>query len=221
MCGPALAAKPDKPAPEPAAATPIVYSVKLDYANGLVILEGENLAPTTASATFSGVALAPEPASSDTELLFAFTAELELAIDEMGNYVLTVTTDGGSFSVTAFVPLALKIPSDPPPPGEDCPCSPEWDAASSAASPDGFAGLQPYCSEDSASWVNVQFYDPAANNFWVLWTGWNSGSATGYCELYIDGPNRSLDSQTQFDACANYLRNIVEVRGDQGNLCIF
>lgn len=43
----------------------------------------------------------------------------------------------------------------------------------------------------------------------------------GSCELWIDGPSRPLDSQTQFDACANYLRNIVTVWGSQGYDCLF
>lgn len=221
LCGPALAAKPQKPPQEPAVAAPLVFAVKVDYANGFVIVEGENLAPGTAAATFAGVGLSPDPASSSTELLFAFTAALELATDEMGNYVLTLTTDGGTFTVSAFVPLALTIPPEPPPAGEDCPCSPEWDAASSTPSPDGFDGLTPYCSEDSANWVTVQFYDVPVNNYWVMWTGWDSGSGSGYCELYIDGPSRTLDSETQFNACADYLRQIVTIWGDQGNMCLF
>jgi len=221
VCGSALAAKPQKPPQEPAVAAPNVFAVKIDYANGRVILQGENLAPDTAIATFAGVVLAPDPGSSATELLFPFTAELELAVDEMGNYVLTVTTDGGSFTVTAFVPLALQVPPEPPPAGPDCPCSTEWDIASTTASPDGFAGLTPYCSEDSTDWVTVQFFDVPANNYWVMWTGWDSGSGSGYCELYIDGPNRPLDSETQFNACADYLRNLVADRGDQDNMCLF
>ena len=219
-CSTALAAKPQKPPPEAAVAAPNVFSVKVDYANGFVILEGENLAPETASATFAGVGLTPDPASSDTELRFPFSAELEVAVDGLGNYVLILTTDGGSFAVTAFVPLALTIPTEPPPPGEDCPCSPEWDSARSTASPGGFDGLVPYCSEDGANWVTVQFFDVPVGNYWVLWTGWDSGSGSGYCELYIDGPNRDLDTETQFNACAAYLRDIVTVWGNQGNTCI-
>jgi hypothetical protein len=220
VCGTAVAAKPVKPPQEPAVAAPLVISAKIDYANGYVILDGENLSPGTASATFAGVDLTPDPASSDTELRFPFTAELELAVDEMGNYVLTITTDGGSFTLSAFVPLALETPPEPPPPGADCPCSPEWDTASTTPSPNGFAGLTPYCSEVGANWVTVQFYDTAVSNYWVLWTGWNDASATGYCELYIDGPHRDLVDQDQFTACAGYLEHIVTVWGDQGNTCL-
>jgi hypothetical protein len=221
LCGPATAAKPEKPPQEPAVAAPNVFSVKIDYANGIVFVAGENLAPGTASATFAGVGLTPDPASTDTELQFPFTGDLELAVDEMGNYVLTVTADGGSFTVSAFVPLALTIPPEPPPPGEDCPCSPEWDDASSTASPGGFAGLTPYCSEDTDDWVTVQFLDAPANNYWVMWTGWDSAGVSGYCALYLDGPNRTLTNEAQFDACADYLRTIVTVWGDQGNICLF
>jgi hypothetical protein len=221
FCATAFAAKPVKPAPEPAAPAPAVFAVKVDYRNGFVIVEGENLDAGTASATFAGVGLAADPASSDTELRFAFTSELSVAVDEMGNYVLTVTTDGGSFTLTAFVPLALTVPPEPPPPGPDCPCSTEWDAASTTPSPDGFAGLVPYCNEDGSDWVTVQFFDAPANNYWVMWTGWNAGTSSGYCELYLDGPSRSLSTQDQFDACADYLRNIVTVWGTQGNMCLF
>ena len=215
-----MAAKPVRPPPEPAVAPPEVHSVRIDYVNGLVIAEGIELSPGSAAATFAGVNLTADPASTDVQLLFPFTTELESAVDELGNYVLVITTDGGSFTLSAFIPLALTIPPVPPPPGPDCPCSTEWDLASTTASPGGFAGLTPYCSEDTSGFVTVQFYDLPANNYWVLWTGWNAGSASGYCELYIDGPNRALDSQAQFDACAAYLRDIVTVRGDQGNMCL-
>lgn len=217
----AYGAKPVKPPSEPAAPAPSVFAVKIDYGNGVVIVEGESLSPGTASATFAGVALTADPASTDTELLFPFTAELSLAADEMGNYVLNLTTDGGSFTLTAFVPLALDIPPEPPPPGPDCPCSTEWDAASTTPSPGGFAGLIPYCNEDRADWVTVQFYDVPAGNYWVLWTGWDAGTGTGYCELYLDGPSRSLTTEDQFNACAGYLRNIVLAWGSQGNMCFF
>ena len=219
--GSVFAAKPVRPPPEPAVAAPEVFSVKIDYINGLVITAGENLSPTTAAASFGGVSLTPDPASTDTELLFQFTIELSTAIDELGSYVLTITTDGGSFTLSAFIPFALVTPPPPPPAGPDCPCSTEWDLASTTASPGGFAGQIPYCSEDSASWVTVQFYDIPVGNYWVMWTGWNDATSSGYCELYIDGPNRTLDTETQFDACAAYLRNIVTVWGDQGNDCIY
>lgn len=221
LCGTAMAAKPEKPPQEAAVAAPNVFSVKVDYLNGLVIVEGENLSAGTASATFAGISLAPDPASSDTELQFAFTSELTAAVDEMGNYVVIITTDGGSFSLSAFIPFALTVPGEPPPPGLDCPCSPEWDSASTTPSPDGFAGLTPFCSEDSGNWVTVQVSDSAEGNYWVMWTGWDSGAGTGYCELFIDSPSRTLSTEEQFNACAVYLRDIVTVWGSQGNDCIF
>lgn len=216
-CESAVAGKPVKAAP---AEAPQVYSLKIDYAGGYVIADGANLSPGTAAAEFGGVGLSPEPASSDSQLLFAFTPALELAVNELGNYVFTLTTDGGDFTLSAFIPLPLTIPTEPPPPGPDCPCSPEWDAASTTPSPGGFSGLIPYCQEDTGNWLTVQFYDVSVGNYWVLWTGWDPGSETGYCELYIDGPNRVLDNETQFEACAAYVRTI-QVWGDQGNMCLF
>jgi hypothetical protein len=216
-----IAKKPENPPQEPAVAPPEIYSVKIDYINGFVIAEGVELSPGTATATFAGVNLTTDPASTDVQLLFPFTTELESAVNELGNYVLVIATDGGGFTLSAFVPFALTIPPPPPPPGPDCPCSTEWDLASTTASPNGFSGLTPYCSEDTSSFVTVQFYDLPVANYWVLWTGWDAGSSTGYCELYIDGPNRILDNEAQFDACAAYLRNIVTVWGNQGNMCIF
>ncbi len=218
LSGPLLAAKPDRNQPA-AAPAPEVHSVKVDYTGSMVLVEGLNLDPTTASATLAGVPLVPGPGSTGSQLQFPFTPELGAAVDTLGNYVLVLTTDGGSFTATLFIPLALVAAPEPPPPGPDCPCSTEWDQKGNAVSPDGFRNQTPYCAEDNANFVTVQFYDQPANNYWVLWTGW-SGSE-GYCELYIDGPHRTLTSQGQFDACAAYLRNVVEVWGNQGNLCLF
>jgi hypothetical protein len=213
---PSFAAKPQS---KPAAPAPEVYSVKIDYTDGFIIVEGQNLDPLTAVGTIAGIPLILDDASTDAILLFSFSPLVSAAVDELGNYVVTVSTDGGSFTLTAFIPFALVTPSEPPLPGLDCPCSPEWDLLSGAASPSGFSGLEPYCSEDSASFVTVQFNDAPANNYWVLWTGWN-GSA-GYCETSIDSPERVLDTEEQFNACAGYLRDIVTVWGDQGNECLF
>ncbi|MDX1594815.1 MAG: hypothetical protein R3298_11230 [Gammaproteobacteria bacterium] len=213
-----LAAKPDRTQPA-AGPAPEVYSVKVDYTGSMVLVEGLNLDPSTASATLAGVPLVPDPGSTGTLLQFPFTPELGATVTTVGNYVLVLSTDGGSFTASLFIPFALVSAPEPPPPGPDCPCSTEWDQKSNAFSPDGFKNQTPYCVQDNANFVTVQFYDIAVNNYWVLWTGW-SGSG-GYCELYIDGPHRTLTSQDQFDACAAYLRNIVEVWGNQGNVCLF
>jgi hypothetical protein len=218
ISAPLLAAKPDRnqPAANPA---PEVHSVKVDYTGSMVLVEGLNLDPSTASATLAGVPLVVDPGSSDTLLQFPFTPELGAVVDTLGNYVLLLSTDGGNFSATLFIPLALVSAPEPPPPGPDCPCSTEWDQKSNAFSPDGFKNQTPYCAQDRADFMTVQFWDLDVNNYWVLWTGW-SGSE-GYCELYLDGPYRTLTSQSQFDACAAYLRNIVVVWGNQGNDCLF
>ena len=203
----------------PAAPAPEVYSVKIDYQNGFIVVEGDNLDPGTVAGNIAGVTMVPDGASTANSLLFSFSSEISAAVDELGNYVVNISTGGGTVTLTAFIPFALVTSEPPLPPGEDCPCSPEWDQKSAAASPSGFSGQTPYCSQDSSSFVTVQFYDQPANNYWVLWTEW-SGS-TGYCELYIDGPERPLASEAEFTACASYLRNIVAVWGDQGNDCLF
>ena len=218
VCGSAHAAKPP---PAVALVAPEVYSVKIDYNNGLIIAEGVNLDPASATATIAGVALTLDGASSDTALLFPFSPAVSAAVDELGTYVINITTAGGSFTVSAFIPLALEVAPPPPPPGPDCPCSTEWDDKSTTSSPGGFAGLTPYCNEDYGDFVTVQFFDQATGNYWVLWTGWNTSDSTGFCELYIDGPYRPLTSQTEFDACSAYLNNIVTVWSTQGNTCIF
>jgi hypothetical protein len=217
--GSSFAGKPQNPAA--LAATPEVFSVKINYTNGFIVVEGANLDPATATATIAGVNLTVDAASTGNTLLFPFAPAVSAVVNELGNYVLKLSTAGGSLSLSTFIPFALVTAPPPPPPGPTCPCSTEWDQKSTTASPGGFAGLVPYCSQDSANFVTVQFYDAPASNYWVLWTSWNAASSSGYCELYIDGPYRPLTTQGQFDACAGYLRNIVTVWGNQGNTCLF
>jgi hypothetical protein len=213
-----FAAKPIKNA-APAASAPVVNWIKIDYNTGQVIVQGENLDPSTAAVSLGGVSLALDGASTTETLLLPVTETLASEVTSMGNYVFQLSNDGGSVSLSAFIPIALDVPVPPPPPGPDCPCSTEWDIAGSAASPDGFAGQTPYCEQDTGSFVTVQYYDVPANNYWVLWTEWTGSS--GYCELYIDGPNRELTTEAQFDACAGYLRNIVTIYGSQEMSCLF
>jgi hypothetical protein len=219
LCEPSFAAKPVR---EQAAAVaiPQAYSVKIDYTSGVIIVAGENLDPGTAAGTIAGVGLSLDGASSAETLLFPFSPAVAAAVDELGSYVLNISTDGGNLTLTLFIPIALVTPGTPLPPGPDCPCSTEWDAAKTTASPGGFAGLTPYCQQDTGDFVNVQFYDELVGNYWVLWTGWEDSSGY-YCALYMDADQRSHIGQTGFDACAAYLRNIVTVWGDQGNDCIF
>ena len=101
--------------------------------------------------------------------------------------IFNLSTAGESFSPSIFIPLPLEIAPPPPAPGPDCPCSTERDQITTTPSPDGVAGLTPYCVEDSASFVTVQFYDPSVYNYWVLWTEWTGSE--GYCELHLDGPH--------------------------------
>ena len=107
------------------------------------------------------------------------------------------------------------------PPGEDCPCSPEWDLVMSTPSPDGVAGQIPYCDQDITGFITVQFYDLLASNYWVMWADWDSGSGSGSCELYLDADSRPLADQAEFVACADYLRDLVTVWGSAGNDCLF
>jgi hypothetical protein len=216
FCAQSFAAKPDRnQTNESAAPVPQAFAVKVDYNNGLIIVEGENLDPSTATGTIAGVSMSLDGgASTANTLFFPFTSEIATAVDELGNYILNISNDGGSLTLSIFVPFALVVSEPPPPPGPDCPCSTEWDQKSTTASPGGFSGQTPYCSQDTGQFVTVQFYDQPAGNYWVLWTEWNGSS--GYCELYIDLPPRSLSTEDEFNACAGYLRNIVTVWGDQG-----
>jgi hypothetical protein len=217
VCGQSFAAKPQKNAAASLSAAQI-FSIKIDYTNGIILVVGENLDPASTTATLGGELLTLDGASSSASILvFPFTPALS-AFD-LGNYIFNISTAGASFSPSIFIPLPLETAPPPPAPGPDCPCSTEWDQITTTASPDGVAGLTPYCVEDTASFVNVQFYDPAVYNYWVLWTEWTGSE--GYCELYLDGPHRILTSQDQFDACAGYLRNIVTVWGNQNYTCLY
>lgn len=211
-----FAAKPIKAPPAPPA--PEVYSIKINYNDGLILVEGVELHAASAAATLAGVGLVLDGASTDTNLVFPFSPAVSAVVNELGNYVLNLTTDGGSFSASAFIPFALEV-NVPLPPGEACPCSPEWDLLMSTPSPDGVAGQIPYCYQDNTGFITVQFYDDPVGNYWVMWADWDSGS--GSCELYIDADSRPLDDQAEFDACADYLRDIVTVWGSAGNDCLF
>jgi hypothetical protein len=211
-----FAAKPIKaPSPSPA---PEVHSIKIDYNGGLILVEGVELHAVSATATLAGVTLILDGSSTDTNLVFSFSPALSAVVDELGNYVLNLTTDGGSFSASAFIPFALEV-KVPLPPGEDCPCSPEWDLVMSTPSPGGVAGQTPYCDQDGSGFITVQFYDFPASNYWVMWADWDGGS--GSCELLIDADPRPLADQAEFDACVDYLRDIVEVWGSDKNVCYF
>ena len=137
VCGQSFAAKPQKlvaaavPAPE-------IYSVKIDYTNGLILVLGVNFDPTTTTAAIGGETIMVDGAASSADtLVFPFTPAL--AAFDLGNYVLNISTAGASFSLSIFIPLPLEIASPPPAPGPDCPCSPEWDQIITDTSPDGVA----------------------------------------------------------------------------------
>ena len=197
-----------------------VNAVKIDYVNSFVVIEGANLDPATAGGTIGGANLPPADSSStDTVLRFPFTEAISTAVNGFGNYVITISTDASSFTLTAFIPIALVTSPSPPPPGEDCPCSTEWDLVRTSSAPNGFLGQTPYCNEDSGTFVTVQFWDMPNNLYWVLWTGWNGSD--GYCELVVDGTEYPLTSEDQFTACANYLNDIVTVWGSQNQTCLF
>lgn len=218
VSGVSFAAKPVREPPPPPA--PEVHSIKIDYNDGLILVEGVELHTASAAATLAGVDLVLDGSSTDTNLVFPFSPAVSAVVDELGNYVLNLTTDGGSFSASAFIPFALDV-NVPLPPGEDCPCSPEWDLIMSTPSPDGVAGQMPYCFQEYTGFITVQFYDLPVVNYWVMWADWDSGSGTGSCELYIDAAPRTLADQAEFDACADYLRDIVTVWGSSGNDCLF
>lgn len=204
------AKRPQQPPPEPA---PEVYSVKIEYSNDRIVVNGANL--DLATVTLGGVSFDSEASSDD--IIIPFTAEMIDVVDGAGNYVLVISTDGGEFTLTAFIPFAITYF----PPGDQCPCESEWDYYGGLTSPNGFLGLTPSCASGTGDYVTVQFYDEIpllATNYWILRTGWDSSS--GYCELWIDGPRRDLDSVGQFDACANYLRDTYVWTG-VSEVCIF
>ena len=203
-------------------AAPEIHSIKIDYEHDQLLIQGANLDLATAAGTIAGVAL-PAPdgiLSSDTILVFDVTDSIAAAVDELGNYIITLSTSGVDFSVTAFIPFALSTNTPPPPPGVDCPCSTEWDIVSGSASPDGFLGQTAYCDVQTPDYVTAQYWDVPANNYWVLWTGWDASASSYYCELYIDG-SKYLITEDQFNNCSTYLTGLIEVWGSQGDVCLF
>lgn len=215
-----FAAKPPKDPPAPAAPEPSVFSVKVDYAAGELLVSGEDLAPGSVIVTIGGVSIVPDDGASSAELLILpFTSEVSSAVDSLGNYVLTLSTAGGDLTLTLFIPAALAIPTEPEPPGEDCPCSPEWDQRAGLTHPNGFSGQAPYCYQNLPDFVTLQFEQQGT--FWVLQTDWDEGAGTGSCALLFDAPPRTMDSVDQFNACGSYMSDIVTVWGDPGNGCIF
>lgn len=201
-----------------AAALPQVHSVIVDYSNSEVLVKGLNLDTASVTATLAGVDITNDLDSiSDTQLNVLFSSTLSTIVDKPGNYVLSITTNDGNFTLSAFIPFPLVYI---PPSGDPCPCKGEWDLYRTQASPDGFSGLTPYCQQDNGSdYVTVHFWDTSVNNYWLLRTSWNGSS--GYCELYIDAPPRILDSQAQFDACADYLRQtFIQVYPNVGGDCL-
>ncbi|GEM_PF-3172646 len=219
LSGLAYAAKP--PPKNPPAAAPEIYSVKIDYSTLMLLVEGVNLDTASATVTLGGADTALNPASSDNLLMLETTPEVAAAVDEPGNYVIALTTDAGSISLSIFIPFGLVYL----PPGEGpCPCESDWDHFASLASPAGYNGQEPYCIIDSgvSDYVTVQFLDAAVSNYWVLRTQW-TGSG-GFCEQYLDGPRRALSSEDEYNACAAYLRtNYVDVYPSPigGTDCLF
>lgn len=213
----ATAAKP--PNLQIAAAQPEVHSVIVDYANSKILVKGLNLDPSSVSATLAGVNVTNDLVPISVSLLeILFSSNVSAAVNKSGNYVLSITTNGGNFTLSAFIPFALVYI---PPSGGPCPCQGEWDQYRNQTPPDGFSGLAPYCYQDNGTdFVTVQFWDTNNQKYWTLWTDWNGSS--GSCALLIDAPTRTLDSQAQFDACANYLRQTyIQVYPGVGGDCLY
>lgn len=202
----------------PAAAAPEVHAVKVEYSQNRIVIKGADL--DGATVTLAGEIVGTDSGSTIDTLYVPFSSMSPALIDGPGSYVLIVATDGGEFTLTAFIPFAITYL---PPSTAGCPCQSEWDYYGSLESPDGFADVDPSCASDSGSFVTVQFYDelaPFATNIWVLWTDWNGSAGTGYCELWLDGPTRTLDSIDEYNACDAYLKDIV-VWENLSDLCLF
>lgn len=215
-----FAGKPQSNQTAAAVTAPVVHLVRVDYNNATVIVSGDSLDPTTAALQIAGISELPDLSVSTASVLVFPWGSFPTVVTEQGTYPMTLTTSGGNQTVDTFIPLPFVLAPPPPPPGPDCPCSTEWDDASTTNSPNGFADVpNAYCDQSSANFSTVQFYDALAGNYWVLWTGWDGSS--GYCELYIDGPDRTLATEDQFNACTAYLANIVTVFGSDGYDCIF
>lgn len=196
-----------------------IDSVQVDSANQKIIVKGGGFGPST-SITIGGVSVSSGYVSS-SQLEIPFDPDGASAMMWRGSYKLVA--DGAvEFSVYVKAPIVAAPPPPPPPPpppGGACPCESEWYDYGTLSSPNGFAGLGPSCVQESRSgdFVTVQFYDeisPIRTNYWVLWTEWLPSEGSGYCELWQDGPYRTLNSEDQFAACAAYLKDGFDWTGD-------
>lgn len=205
-----------RPTPSPEPSLVVVDSVTVDWANQRLVVRGSGFEDSTSFQLGGSGALVTQGVTSN-QLEIPFSETMAAEVISQGNYSLAVN---GSVQLSVYFASQVIIPG-----ASDCPCKTEWDIYRGLPSPGGFAGLTPHCAEesDSGDFVTVQFEDewyPGITNYWVLWTGWDASSGTGYCELLIDGPDRSLDSKDQFDACAAYLKNNFNWAG-VGDQCSF
>ncbi|MFW1677586.1 hypothetical protein ACFVYJ_07350 [Pontibacter sp. JAM-7] len=211
----AFAAKP--PPKNPPAAAPEIHSIKVSYNDLEVLVAGANLNPDSATVTLGGAAADIHVDSTSELLILPFTTAVSAAVNTPGNYMLSLTTDGGSLNLSIFVPFGLVYlpPGDGP-----CPCEGDWDLYAGQAPPAGYAGETPYCMIDSADYVTVQFADTIGSIYWVLRTQWDG--STGFCEQYLDGPRRALINEDEYNACTSYLRTgYVDVYPGTGSDCLF
>lgn len=208
---PAYAAK---PVTAPAAVAAEVHSVLLNQAMNEIEVHGVNL-DSVSGGTLAGVDLTLVEA---TQALVRFSIDGNVAdqVTQAGNFILKLVTDSGTSDTSVYIPYALFIS---PPSTEPCPCYSEWEQFRTSAPPQGFDGVDLTCYIDDPTYTYVYFDDAANGLGWILRTEWIDDIGLGYCEAFLDGPQRILYSQTTFTACSNYLKNQIIVLYSSAPTC--
>ena len=200
-----FAAKPQQP---PAAQASEVFSVLVDTTTSEILVKGNNLASVSA-ATLAGQTLPLTGAPTSSDAVFSFGLDVTNAVTTKGNYVLKLTTDGGDISLSVYIPYAL-YPA--PPPSELCPCYGEWESFRTSSPPSGFDGVALTCYIDDPTYTYVYIEDATNSLGWILRTEWIDEIGLGYCEAFLDGPQRTIFTQDIQASCATYLRdNIISI----------
>lgn len=192
-----------KPGSEPRAPSIAINSAVVDASRSEVRVTGSGL-ESVDQAILGGVNV-----SADIEI-DAITGNLKLlystsmaeAVQSAGNYSLQL--NGNSFSV--YFNSAVTDPGIT----ATCPCLPEWQSFGADAPPAGFSGLDPYCSTESVDngQAAVQFLNFDYGQAWILTSEFNSNAKT--CALVFDAPTRVLNSKQEHDACAAYLKILIQ-----------
>lgn len=196
-----------KPAKAQGAAAAEVHSVLLNQAMNEIEVHGVNLDSVSAG-TLAGADLTLGAVTPDL-VTFSINASVADQVNQAGNFILKLVADSGTSDTSVYIPYALYIS---PPASEPCPCYSEWEQFRTSTPPQGFDGVDLTCFIDNPTYTYVYFEDTSNSLGWILRTEWIEDIGLGYCEAFLDGPQRILYSETTFTACSQYLiDNIIQL----------